>query len=41
MSNSGSSISSSMVAKRISRSWGDDSADVIPNDATVDIFSVI
>ena len=39
---SGSSISSSMVAERNSRSPGDDSAAyVIPDDAIVDILSVI
>ena len=39
---SGSSISSSMVAERNSRSPGDDSATyVVPDDATADIFSAI
>ena len=41
-SNSGSSISSSMVAERIARSPGDESASfVVPDDATADILSVI
>jgi hypothetical protein len=41
-SDSGSSISSSMIAKRNSRSLGDDSAAyVVPDDAIVDILSVI
>jgi hypothetical protein len=39
---SGSSISSSMVAERDSRSSGDGSATyVVPDDATVDILSAI
>jgi hypothetical protein len=38
----GSSISSSMVAERNSRSLGDDSAAyVVPDDATADILSTI
>ena len=41
-SDSGSSISSAMVAKRNSRSPGDDSAAyIVPDDATADILSAI
>ena len=41
-SDSGSSISSLMVAERNSRSPGDDSAAyAVPNDVTVDILSAI